>query len=194
MTQLFDAKGAVRVATVIRIPTQRVTQVKSKDSDGYSAVQIGAPLTKHVSKPIHGKLAKNDISENLSHFVESTPDSTETKLGDTFDVGYFSPNEKVTIIGVSKGKGFAGTIKRHGFHRGPKTHGSNNYRQPGSIGSAYPERVVKGKKMAGHMGHERITVKGLHIIETLKENNTVIVSGPVPGPRSSYVTLTREQV
>jgi len=194
MAQLFDAKGAVQVATVLRIPKHIVSQIKSSDHDGYSAIQLGAPISKKVSKPILGKLTKNNIDTPLSNIKESVYEEDSVKIGDTFDVNYFSHDDMVTVIGVSKGKGFAGTIKRHGFHRGPKTHGSNNYRQPGSIGSAYPERVVKGKKMAGHMGHEQITVKGLRVLSISQKDNTIIVSGPVPGPRRSYIALTKETV
>lgn len=194
MTQLFDEKGVVQVATVIRIPKHTVTYIKSKESDGYESIQLGAHLSKKTSKSVLGKLSKVNIQDQLSHFIESAADRNDVSIGDVFDVSYFSNNEKVTVIGVSKGKGFTGTIKRHGFHRGPKTHGSNNYRQPGSIGSAYPERVVKGKKMAGHMGHERITVKGIQIIKISPDDNTIVLNGPVPGPRNSYITLTKELI
>lgn len=187
MTQLFNDQGLAQVATVLQVPQVFVTQVKTKEKDGYTATQIGVNSSKNITKPVAGHLKKANIEEILSKFMEVR--DINLNLGAKLSVDDFKVNDEITVVGTSKGKGFAGTIKRHSFHTGPKTHGSHNYRQPGSIGSAYPERVVPGKKMAGHMGVEQITVKGLKVLNVSAEDQTIVVNGPIPGPNKSYILI-----
>lgn len=187
MTQIFAQTGQAQVVTVLKVPDVYVTQVKTQEKDGYSATQIGYQLSKHNNQATQGRLKKAGIEAKLSKFIEIT--DPNAKLGDLQDIEAFKSDDLITIIGTTKGKGFAGTIKRHKFNTGPKTHGSHNYRQPGSIGSGYPERVVLGKKMAGHMGVERFTLKGLKIVSVSKADKTIVVNGPIPGPRNSYVVI-----
>lgn len=193
ITQLFDKKGNIVVATILHIPTNIVTSLKTLQNDGYEAVVIGSKAIKKLNKPGAGKLHKANIKEKINIFFES-PLFEKATIGDKIDINSFKINDDVTVIGKSKGKGFAGTVKRHGFHTGPKTHGSNNYRQPGSIGSAYPERVVKGKKMAGRMGYDQITVKGLKIVDISPENQTIALNGPIPGPRNGFVKIIKANI
>lgn len=187
MTQVFNEVGHAVVATVLSVPEVFVSQIKTIEKDGYEAAQIGIKTSKVAKASVIGKLKKLGIKDNLTKFIEV--DEPNLKAGDTLSLDSFKIEDEVTVIGTSKGKGFAGTVKRHNFHTGPKTHGSHNYRQPGSIGSAYPERVVPGKKMAGHMGVERITVKGLKILSVSAKEKTIIVNGPIPGPNRSYVVI-----
>lgn len=187
MTQVFNEVGHAVVATVLSVPEVFVSQIKTVEKDGYQAAQIGIKTSKVTKASVTGKLKKAGIKDNITKFIEV--DEPNLKAGDALTLGSFKVDDKVTVVGTSKGKGFAGTVKRHNFATGPKTHGSHNYRQPGSIGSAYPERVVPGKKMAGHMGVERITVKGLKILSVSPEEKTIIVNGPIPGPNRSYVVI-----
>jgi large subunit ribosomal protein L3 len=143
---------------------------------------------KKIKKPQAGHLAKVGIK---SRVLKEFP-LTEVNVGDKVDLSKFQVGEKVVVSATSKGKGFAGTVKRHNFNTGPKTHGSNNYRQPGSIGSAYPQRVVKGVRMAGHMGHEKVTVKNLIVAQIDMENNVIYIRGAVPGPSKGFVSIWSE--
>lgn len=199
MTQLFDENGNVARVTVVEAGPCVVTQVKTGARDGYEAVQIGFGKAKHPAKPQAGHATFNEVTarhlreirmDQTMADVEVAEGGTDTlKVGDTLKVDQFEVGDKVEVVGTSKGKGFAGTIKRHNFHRGPKSHGSHNYRAPGSIGSGYPEHVFKGMRMAGQMGGARTTVKGLKIVHIDAENNLLAVSGAVPGPRKSIVMI-----
>jgi large subunit ribosomal protein L3 len=186
MTQLFDESGNVARVTLIQAGPCVVTQVKTADNDGYAAVQLGYGDAKHQPKPQAGHLkASSANSRVLREF--RTDEAPE--IGSTIDVTAFEAGDAIEVTGTSKGKGFAGTIKRHNFSRGPKTHGSHNYRAPGSIGSGYPEHVFKGLRMAGHMGHERVTVKGLKVVVIDEKQNILGVSGAVPGPKRGLVIV-----
>lgn len=199
MTHLFDDRGNIIPVTVIEAGPCTVTQVKTADLDGYEAVQLGFGVSKRLNKPEEGHLKKaKAASKVLKEFRTEDEVATEgeevtglagLKLGDTISVDQFAEGDVVAVTGTSKGKGFAGTIKRHNFHRGPKTHGSHNYRAPGSIGSMYPQHVVKGRKMAGHMGVEKVTVKNLKVIKVDMENNTIAIKGAIPGPNKSVVVV-----
>jgi len=183
MTRIFDEKGNVVPVTLIVAGVNVVTQVRTEEKDGYNAVQIANLDNRKINSPEKGHLKKAGIkSRNLKEF--SLKDKS---IGDKLDLNQFEVGSLVTVSATSKGKGFTGTIKRHNFHTGPKTHGSNNYRQPGSIGGAYPQRVIKGKKMAGHMGHAKITTKGLKVINIDMENKVIMLRGAVPGPNKSKV-------
>jgi large subunit ribosomal protein L3 len=195
MTQIFDPEtGAVVSVTVIEAGPCPVVQVKTVERDGYEAVQLAfEPVAERkLSKPEIGHL-KAGGAEPHRHLVEFRGPA-EAAVGDAVTVESFQPGDEVKVSGTSIGKGFAGTIKRHRFHRGPKTHGSHNVRKRGSIGaSATPSRVFKGTKMAGRLGGVRVTQVGLTIHETDPERNLLLVKGAVPGPKNGIVEI-REQV
>jgi large subunit ribosomal protein L3 len=191
MTQLFDDDGNVVAVTVIQAGPCPVTQVRTPDKDGYAAVQLAFEecRDKHITKPELGHLKKAGVKHGMRHLVEFD-EIGELKVGDTVTVEAFEDGQMVSVAGVSKGKGFQGTIKRHNFGRGPETHGSHNVRQPGSIGaSAYPSRVFKGVRMSGHMGAQRVTQRGLRIVRRDVENNLLLIKGSVPGAKNSVVVV-----
>jgi large subunit ribosomal protein L3 len=195
MTRVFDEEtGVVTPVTVIEAAPCPVVQVKTADADGYDAVQIAydeAPEWK-VSKGELGHLKKNNVDGSYRRLLELRGQSALV-VGENVTVDAFEPGEKVKVTGVSHGKGFAGTIRRHKFHRGPKTHGSHNIRKPGSIGaSATPSRVFKGIKMAGRLGGKRVTQIGLVIHEVRPDENLLLVKGAVPGPKNSFVEVREE--
>ena len=191
MTQLFDDDGNVIAVTVVQAGPCPVTQVRTLDADGYAAVQLAFEecKDKQISKPELGHLKKAGVKHGMRHLVEFESVG-DLKVGDTVTVEAFEDGQAVTVAGVSKGKGFQGTVKRHNFGRGPETHGSHNVRQPGSIGaSAYPSRVFKGMRMSGHMGARRVTQQGLKIVRRDVENNLLLIKGSVPGAKNSVVVI-----
>jgi len=194
MTQLFDEEsGRVVPVTVVEAGPCPVVQVKTVETDGYEAVQLAfEPVAdRKISKAEIGHLAKAQAPAHR-HLVEFRGPS-ESLVGETVTVEAFQPGDKVKVAGIGIGKGFAGTIKRHNFHRGPKTHGSHNIRKPGSIGaSATPSRVFKGIRMAGRMGGKRVTQVGLTVHEIDVENNLVLIKGAVPGPKNGIVEIREE--
>jgi large subunit ribosomal protein L3 len=195
MTSVFDETGRVVPVTVIQAGPCWVTQVKTSDAHGYNAVQLGFEESRKLNSPERGHLAKAG-SPMLRHLREwHVPDPSEYELGQRLDVSMFEPGERVTLVGTSKGKGFQGVVKRHGFAGGPKTHGqSDRWRAPGSIGSGTtPGRVLKGLRMAGRMGHDRVTVKNLLVVRADPERNLLLVRGAVPGPREALVVVTKGQ-
>jgi large subunit ribosomal protein L3 len=191
MTQVFDPEsGDVTPVTVIEAGPCPVVQVKTVPTDGYDAVQIAfdAVPERKVSRAERGHLGKAGVAPHR-HLVELRGPS-ELTVGETVTVEAFEPGEAVKVAGISIGKGFQGTIKRHRFHRGPGSHGSHNIRKPGSIGaSATPSRVFKGMKMAGRMGGKRVTQTGLVIHDVDVERNLLLVKGAVPGPKSGIVEI-----
>jgi len=192
MTRLFDPEtGVVTPVTVIEAAPCPVVQVKTADADGYDAVQIAydeVPERK-VTKAAVGHLKKNNVDGVYRRLLELRGQS-ELIVGENVTVEAFEPGDKINVSGVSHGKGFAGTIKRHNFHRGPKTHGSHNIRKRGSIGaSATPSRVFKGMKMAGRMGGKRVTQLGLVVHQVDAERNLLLVKGAVPGPKNAFVEV-----
>ena len=195
MSQSFDAAGNVIPVTVIKAGPCTVIQKKTKDKDGYEAVQIGLVEEKGVKKPLkpqagHFKKAGVPPVRLLREFRFDT--QGELKEGDQVLVNIFASGEKVRITGTSKGKGFQGVVKRHGFAGGGASHGSMFHRAPGSIGaSSYPSRVVKGMRMGGHMGHNRVTVRDMIVIQVDKDNNLLLVRGAVPGPRGGVVLIAK---
>ncbi len=191
MTQRFLDDGRVERVTVLEAGPCPVTAVRSVEQDGYEAVQLafGACKEKHLTKAELGHLKKADASAH-KHLVEFRDEAGELLVGETVTVEAFEVGHKVKISGTSKGKGFAGTIKRHNFSRGPKTHGSHNYRAPGSIGaSAWPARVMKGIRGPGQMGGKRITQRGLTVVELMPDRNLMMVRGAVPGPKGGTVEV-----
>jgi large subunit ribosomal protein L3 len=195
MTRVFDAEtGVVTPVTVIEAGPCPVVQVKTIENDGYEAVQVAFELVaeRKLSRPELGHLRKGQAAAHR-HLVEFHG-PTELTVGETVTVESFEPGQGVKVSGVGIGKGFAGTIKRHRFHRGPVTHGSHNIRKPGSVGaSATPSRVFKGQKMAGRLGGKRVTQVGLTVHGIDPERNLLLVKGAVPGPKNGIVEVREEK-
>jgi len=197
MTQLFDAEsGQVTPVTVIEAGPCPVVAVRTPDADGYEGVQLAwEPVAERkISKAERGHLAKNGVDGAYRHLVEFRGHFADAVQGENVTVEIFEPGDKVKVAGVSIGKGFQGTIKRHNFSRGPVTHGSHNVRKPGSIGaSATPSRVFKGVRMAGRMGGKRVTQVGLTVHEVDPERNLLLVKGAVPGPKNGFVEVREDK-
>jgi len=198
MTQIFAEDGTVTPVTVIKAGPCVVIQTKSvAGRDGYNAVQLGLvedkPIRlKNVTKPLQGHFERSGVPPTRVLKEIRLTAEPEEAVGDQVKVDVFTDGDKIEVIGKSKGRGFAGTIKRHNFSRGPESHGSMNVRAPGSIGaSAYPSRVVKGMRSSGHMGDARITVKGLTVAKVDAENNLLMIRGAVPGPNGSVVVVKK---
>jgi large subunit ribosomal protein L3 len=191
MTQVFQEDGSVARVTVLEAGPCPVTAIRTPERDGYEAVQLafGQTKEKHLTKAELGHLRKADAGP-LRHVVEFRDEAAELQLGETVTVEAFAAGARVKISGTSKGKGFQGTIKRHNFASGPKSHGSHNVRAPGSIGaSAWPARVMKGIRGPGQMGNKRVTQKGLEIVSIDAQQNLLLVRGSVPGPRGGVVEV-----
>jgi large subunit ribosomal protein L3 len=192
MTQRFSQEdGTVERVTVLEAGPCHVTAIRTADRDGYDAVQLGFGATreKRLTRAELGHLKKADAPP-LRHVAEFRDEAGELAVGDQVTVDAFEPGEHVKISGVSKGKGFQGTIKRHNFSRGPSSHGSHNVRAPGSVGaSATPSRVFKGLKGPGRMGGKRVTQRGLEVVEVIAKDNLLLVRGSVPGPRGGTVEV-----
>jgi large subunit ribosomal protein L3 len=195
VTQVFQADGTMVAVSVLAIEPNTVTRLRTGDRDGYVAVQLGTHDAKKLTKPEAGQLKDLPTSaQRLSTIREFRVDSVDTfELGQTLALGdVFAEGDLVDVTGVSKGKGFAGQIKRHNFHRGPTTHGSDHHREPGSIGpGTTPGRVYKGLKMAGHMGDQRTTVKKLRVVRADTDRNLLLVKGSLPGPRGSLILVKK---
>ena len=189
MTQLIQPDGVTVPVTIIQAGPCTVTQVKSVETDGYQAVQIGYGQGKNLSNAVKGHVAAANVQPQHIREVRVTDLPEGMVVGSTLDVNVFAVGDHVDVTGTSKGKGFAGNVKRHNFATGPKGHGSMNYRKPGSIGSMYPQKVFKGKRMAGRMGAERVTVKNLVIALVDAERGLIGVKGAVPGPRRILVMI-----
>jgi large subunit ribosomal protein L3 len=194
MTSVFVNDGRSIPVTVIEAGPCTVTQIKTKANDGYNALQVGFGEKKksRVTKPLAGHFSKagDKMFVFLKEFMIDDPDSY--KLGQAIDLAVFDVGDKVEVSGKTKGRGFSGTIKRHGFHRGPKTHGSKNYREPGSIGQcAWPSKVFKGKRMPGRYGNARMTVKNLEIVDIRPDQHLILIKGAVPGPISGLVEIRK---
>jgi large subunit ribosomal protein L3 len=193
MTAVFDPEtGIVTSVTVVEAGPCPVVAVRTPDADGYEAVQLAyEPVAdRKITKAERGHLAKNGVDAAYRHLIEFRGHFAEAVQGENVTVEIFEPGEKVKVAGISIGKGFQGTIKRHNFSRGPVTHGSHNIRKPGSIGaSATPSRVFKGIKMAGRMGGKRVTQLGLVIHSVDTERNLLLIKGAVPGPKNGMVEI-----
>jgi large subunit ribosomal protein L3 len=192
MTQIFDEQGLAIPVTVIKVDETVVTQVKTVETDGYNAIQVGtvAAKEKHLTKAQLGHFKKNNLS-NYKHLQEFRVENPQDyKVGDKVELSVLENVEKVDVTGKSIGKGFQGTVKRHNFGRGPMAHGSKNHREPGSIGAGTtPSRVIKGKRMAGNMGNERVTITKLKLVKVDSANGLVLVKGSVPGCEGRLVTI-----
>jgi large subunit ribosomal protein L3 len=191
MTQVFQEDGRLARVTVLEAGPCPVTAIRTQERDGYEAVQLAFGVTKekHLTKAELGHLKKADAPP-MRHLVEFRGEAGELQLGEQVTVEAFAAGTRVKIAGVSKGKGFQGTIKRHNFASGPKSHGSHNVRAPGSIGaSAWPARVMKGIRGPGQMGNKRVTQRGLEVVEVRASEHLLFVRGAVPGPRNGYVEV-----
>ncbi len=202
MTQIFAEDGTVTPVTVIKAGPCVVVQTKTATGkDGYNAVQLGfvedKPIkVKNVTKPMRGHFEKTGGGIPPTRILKELrlTDAPEANIGDQVKADIFADGDTIEVIGKSKGRGFAGTIKRHNFSRGPESHGSMNVRKPGSIGqSAYPSRVIKGTKSSGHMGNARVTVRGLTVARVDTENNLLMVKGSVPGANGSLVVVKKSK-
>ena len=195
MSQVFDDKGKVHPVTWLEAGPMFVTQQKTKEKDGYTAVQVGfgSKKEKNVKKPQKiCQLADGNYPAIFREFRVQHPasDIQLPIVGDKIEATVFAEGDIVQVSGTTKGKGFQGTVKRHGFHGGPRTHGQkHSERAPGSIGAVWPQRVLKGKRMSGHMGVDRVTVKNLKVIKIVPEKNLIAISGAVPGHRGSVVEI-----
>jgi len=192
MTQLFGEDGILIPVTVIEAGPCRVIQKKTAENDGYDAVQVGfcEKKEKHTTKPLQGhfKKAGTGYMKYLKEF--KLDDAATMNVGDEIKADVFAEGDSVDVTGISKGKGFAGTIKRWGTHRGPMTHGSGYHRGPGSMGAcSSPSRVMKGKKLAGHLGVEKVTIQNLSVVKLDAENNILAIRGAVPGPKGGLLVI-----
>ena len=190
MTTVFTEDGTMVPVSVVEIEPNTVTALRTTDRDGYTAVQLGTGTQKKLTKPRAGQLKGLPAVKHTREF--RLDDVSEYTIGQTLDVGLFAEGEEVDVTGVSKGHGFAGTVKRHGFRRGPETHGSDSHRQPGSIGAGtYPGKVFKGTKMSGRMGNDRVTVQKLTIVRSDATRNVLLIRGPIPGAPNSMVMIRK---
>lgn len=189
MTSTINEDGSLIAVTLLSVTPNTITHIKDNEKDGYSAVQLGFETAKKLSKSLAGHVKNSKVAPKVirEFRVDELPENT--KVGDALAADSFSVGDSVDVTGTSKGKGFAGTIKRHNFHRGRKTHGGRSYRRPGSIGSMYPQKIFKGKKMAGQMGNERVTVKRLKVAVINTDLHVIGVAGAIPGPRKGLVFI-----
>jgi large subunit ribosomal protein L3 len=192
MTQIFQADGTMIAVSVVAVEPNTVTRLRTPERDGYTAIQLGIEESSKLTKPELGQLKSLPKVGVIREFRLEGKDDTEYTVGQKLDVTLFAAGDVVDVTGVSKGKGFSGHIKRHHFKRGPKTHGSDHHRAPGSIGpGTTPGRVYKGMRMAGHMGDERATVKKLRVVRADAERNLLLVKGSVPGAPNALILVKK---
>ncbi|MDO8591391.1 MAG: 50S ribosomal protein L3 [bacterium] len=189
MTSILDEKGAAVPVTLLSASPNVITQLKTNETDGYSAVQLGFETAKRPAKPQAGHFKPSKAMPKIVREFRIDGEELNLNVGDHLAADSFEVGDVVKATGISKGKGFAGTIKRHNFHRGRKTHGGSSYRRPGSIGSMYPQRIFPGKKMAGQMGHEQVTTKNLHVALIDTDLGVIGIKGAVPGPKKGLVLI-----
>jgi len=192
MSQIFDEKGKVIPVTILETGPVKIIQIKTKEKDGYAAIQIGFGKKKNISKPLKGHLKNIDNFRWLKEFRVNEDKNIEGyKVGDEIKVDVLNEGETVNIRGLSRGKGFQGVVKRHGFHGKDATHGVKHaHRQPGSIGATTPQHVIKGKKMAGRTGGENITVKKVKVIKVEPQKNLLYLKGAIPGKRGTLIEIS----
>jgi large subunit ribosomal protein L3 len=189
MTSTIEQDGTMQAVTLLSASPVVVTQLKTQDIDGYTAVQIGAEVDKNVAKPQAGHFKASGKMPKIVREFRVTEPEQDLAVGSELTAEVFSVGDVVDVTGTSKGKGFESTIKRHNFKRGRKTHGGRSYRRPGSIGSMYPQKIFKGKRMAGHGGDLQVTVRNLVVALVDTEHNIIGVTGAVPGPRKGIVLV-----
>jgi large subunit ribosomal protein L3 len=189
MTSTIAEDGVVEAITLLAVGEHTVLHHKTEDKDGYTAIQVGAEKAKKLSKSVAGHVKNAKVMPKLIREFRLPEIPEELNVGSKISADVFSVGDTVQVTGLTKGKGWAGTIRRHNFHRGRKTHGGRSYRRPGSIGSMYPQHIFKGTRMAGQLGHEQITIKNLKIALVDTEQNVIGVTGAVPGPRKGIIIL-----
>jgi large subunit ribosomal protein L3 len=191
MTQVFEKDGSLVAVSVLEVAPNTVTRVRTTERDGYRAVQLGTDEKRRLTKPVAGQLKDLPKLGTLREF--RVDDTSGFEVGQSLGVGdVFAEGDLVDVTGVSKGKGFAGHVKRHHFGRGPTTHGSDHHREPGSIGpGTTPGRVYKGLRMAGHMGHEQVTTKKVRVVKADADRNLLLLAGSTPGPRGSLILVKK---
>lgn len=191
MSQMFDQDGKAIPVTLVRLDPMTVTQIKTKEKDGYEAVQIASGVKKHLTKPLQGHIKKAGLATARwlkEYRLENKNDAYA--MGQKFDASVFAKGDRVAVSSTVKGRGFQGVVKRHGFHGAPATHGTKHaHREPGSVGATWPQRIIKGKRMAGRMGGNRVSVKNLTIADVFPEKNLLILTGAVPGHRGSLLEI-----
>lgn len=194
MTQIYDDKGVSRAVTIIEAQPNTITQIKNQEQDGYQALQLGFGTRRRVTKPLAGHLKASGAGAVAAvrevRLDDPSDQSATFTLGQKVDVTMFQSGDQVSVAAISKGKGYAGVVKRHGFAGGPGSHGSDFHRAPGAIGGRWPQRVVKGRRMAGHLGATRVTVKNVTVLQVDHEQNLLVVSGALPGPRRGLVEIS----
>jgi len=189
MTNIIADNGQLQAVTLLAASPCTVTQIKTVEKDGYNGIQLGFETSKRLAKPQIGHFKASKASPKVVREYRVDEIAEDIQLGTQLGADVFSVGDTVSATGISKGKGFAGTIKRHNFKRGRKTHGGQSYRRPGSIGSMYPQKIFKGKKMAGRMGHDQVTLKNLKVAIVDTDNQVIGVTGSVPGPRKGIIIL-----
>lgn len=189
MTSTINEDGAVQAVTLLSVGEHTVLQHKTDEKDGYTAVQLGTGAAKKLSKSLAGHVKVANVMPKIIREFRINDIPEELNVGSKISADVFSVGDSVNVTGVTKGKGWAGTVRRHNFHRGRKTHGGRSYRRPGSIGSMYPQRIFKGTRMAGQLGHDQVTVRNLKVALVDTENQVIGVTGAVPGPRKSIVIV-----
>lgn len=188
MTQIFDKNGNIVPVTLVHASPNVVTQVRTKDKDGYAAIQIGRGAAKKISKPQAGHLKDLGNLRTLKEYRTEAPDKAR---GDKIDVSIFAPGDLVKVSGISKSKGFQGVVKRHGFHGAPATHGTKHaHREPGSVGATWPQRVIKGMRMAGRMGGTKVSLRNLEVAEVNPEKELIALKGAVPGRPGTLISIS----
>lgn len=189
MTSAVAEDGRVDAITLLSVDPNVITQIKSEEKDGYTAYQLGTEKSKNINKAQKGHYMASKAEPKVVREFRTEELAQDLKLGDQVNVEAFEVGDIVHVTGISKGKGWAGTIKRHNFHRGRKTHGGRSYRRPGSIGSMYPQKIFKGKKMAGQMGHTQVTTRNLKVALVDAELGVLGIIGSIPGPRKGVVLV-----
>ncbi len=196
MTQIFKEDGTVVPVTLVEYKEGYVVDLKTEDKDGYNALKVGFEEVseKKLNKPLLGYLKKRNLPslKILKEFrLENGEEIKKFKIGDRITIDFLKEGDYIDVTGRTIGKGFQGVVKRHGFHGGPATHGSMSHRAPGSIGPTAPQRVLKGRRMAGRMGNEKKTIQNLQIVKILKDENIIMIKGAVPGPSNSYIVIKK---
>jgi large subunit ribosomal protein L3 len=189
MTSTIAEDGAVRAVTLLSVADHTVLHHKTHEKDGYTAVQVGTETAKKLSKSVAGHVKNAKVMPKIIREFRLPAIPEELNVGSKISADVFSVGDEVQVTGLTKGKGWAGTIRRHNFHRGRKTHGGGSYRRPGSIGSMYPQHIFKGTRMAGQLGHEQITVKGLKVALVDPELGVIGITGAVPGPKKGILIV-----
>ena len=189
MTSTIAEDGVVQAITLLSVGDHTVVHHKTDEKDGYTAVQVGAETAKKLKKSVAGHVKNAKVTPKIIREFRVAEIPEELNVGEKISADVFSVGDTVQVTGLTKGKGWAGTIRRHNFHRGRKTHGGQSYRRPGSIGSMYPQRIFKGTRMAGQLGHEQVTIKNLKVALVDTEHNVIGVTGAVPGPKKSIIIV-----